>query len=131
VIRLFFASLILAAAGCASTSSTTALQTFNDVYNAAVAADDLAVQAGTAALNSGLITSAQAQSVQNITTTAMALLNAAQTAFTAGNQVAANQNVATATASLVSLSLCLTQKPLTTATFATCAAHIPAPVVTT
>jgi hypothetical protein len=115
--------------GCATTSSTTALQTFTDVYNAAVTADDLAVQAGTAALSAGLITSAQAQSVQNITITAMGLLNAAQTAFTAGNQVGANQNVAAATATLVSLSLCLTQKPLTTSTFATCAAHIPAAVV--
>jgi len=120
--------LILLLCSCASTS---ALQTFNDVYSAAVTADDLAVQAATTALTSGLITSAQAQAVQNITKTAMNLLTAAQTAFTAGDQATANKNVSAASATLVALSLCLTQKPLTTATFATCAAHVPAPVVTT
>jgi len=100
------------------------------VYTAAVTADDLAVQAATTALNSGLITSAQAAAVQKITTDAMGLLTAAQAAFTAGDQITANKNVAAATATLVSLSICLTTKPLTVATFASCAAAVPAPAVT-
>ena len=114
--------LLLLLSACASTS---ALATFNEVYAAAVTADDVAVQSATTALNSGLITSAQAQSIQNITQTAMSLLTAAEAAYTAGDQLTANKNVSAASATLVALSLCLTQKPLTTTTFATCAAHIP------
>lgn len=112
----------LAIAGCASTS---ALQTFEDVYQAAVTADDLAVQSATTALNAGLISSAQAASIQTITTDAMNLLTAANTAFQAGDSLTANKNVAAASATLIALSLCLTQKPLTVASFAACAANVP------
>lgn len=118
---------ILLLSACASTSS---LQTFTDVYNAAVAADDVAVVTATNALQAGLISSAQAASVQKILTDAMGLLTAANAAFTAGDQLTANKNVAAASATLVALSLCLTQKPLTIATFSSCAATIPAPVTT-
>ena len=123
---VFSALACMALSACKTTTGTTsAMQTFTDVYNAALTADDLAVQGGTAALNAGLITSAQAQNVQNITIKAKALLDAAQVAFNAGNAVAANQNVTAATITLVALTLCLTQKPLTVATFTTCASSIP------
>jgi hypothetical protein len=112
-----------ALAACASTSG--ALQTFDQIYGAAITADDIAVTTATAALNSGLISSKQAAAIQKITIDAMGLLNAAQAAFTAGNSLAANQNLAAASATLTALSLCLTQKPLTIATFAACAATIP------
>lgn len=114
--------LILSA--CATTS--TAPKTFNEVYADALTADDLVVQAATTALNAGLINSAQATNIQKITIDARNLLTAAQIAFTAGNSALANQNVVSATATLVAMSLCLTQKPLTVATFASCAATVPA-----
>jgi hypothetical protein len=114
--------LLLLSSGCATTS----LQTFDNIYTAALTTDDLVVQAATTALNAGLISSAQAVSIQKITTDASNLLMAANTAFTAGNSVAANQDVTAATATLVAMSLCLTAKPLTVAIFATCAAAVPA-----
>lgn len=120
--RLIIGLICMAAVACQSTSS---LQTFTQVYSAAVTADDLAVQGGIAALNAGFINSSQAQQVQNITVNAKALLDAAQTAFIAGNAVSANQNVTSATATLVALSLCLTQKPLTVQTFANCSTTVP------
>jgi len=121
-VKLIALIATLAIAGCASTS---ALQTFEDVYQAAVTADDLAVQSATTALNAGLISSAQAASIQTITTDAMNLLTAANTAFQAGDSLTANKNVAAASATLIALSLCLTQKPLTVASFAACAANVP------
>jgi len=118
--------IFLLLSACASSS---ALSSFNDVYSAAVTADDVAVQSATTALNSGLITSAQALSIQNVTQNAMSLLMAAKTAFAAGDQVSANKNVSAASATLIALSLCLTQKPLNVSTFSTCAAHIPPMVI--
>jgi hypothetical protein len=119
--------LLLLSSGCALLGcATTSLQTFDKIYTAALTTDDLVVQAATAALNAGLISSAQAVSIQKITTDASNLLMAANTAFTAGNSVAANQDVTAATATLVAMSLCLTAKPLTVATFAACAAAVPA-----
>ena len=122
-LKLLLPLLLLSSlTGCATTS----LQTFDKIYAAALTTDDLVVQAATAALNAGLISSAQAVSIQKITTDASNLLMAANTAFTAGNSVAANQDVTAATATLVAMSLCLTAKPLTVATFAACAAAVPA-----
>lgn len=122
--KLLFLLLPLALlSSCASTPS--ALQTFDDVYAAAVTADDFVVTTATTALNAGLITSSQATAIQKITVDASNLLTAAKTAFTAGNQALANQNVVAAVATLTAMSLCLTQKPLTIATFAVCAANVP------
>jgi hypothetical protein len=107
--------------GCATTS----VKTFDQIYTDAVTANDVIVQATTTALTAGLISSAQASAVQKITTDAMNVLTAAQTAFTAGNSIAANSDVVAATATLAAMSLCLTEKPLTVATFATCVARVP------
>jgi hypothetical protein len=120
---LFLGMILLV--GCATTG-TTSLQTFNDVYRAALTADDLVVQAATNALNSGLITSTQAAGIQQVTINAKNLLTTAQVAFAAGNQVAANQDAATASATLIAMSLCLTQKPLTIMTFTACENNVPA-----
>ena len=114
---------LLLLSSCASTPSS--LKTFDDVYNAAITADDFVVTTATAALTSGLITSSQATEIQKITVDASNLLTAAKTAFTAGNQALANQNVVQATATLVAMSLCLSEKPLTVATFASCAVAVP------
>jgi hypothetical protein len=108
-----------------SCATTTAPQTFNDVYTAALTADDVVVTATTAALEAGYITSAQAAHVQLLTMDAKSLLSAAQVAYAAGNQLAANQDVAAASATLIAMSLCLTQKPLTVATFTACVDHVP------
>ncbi|HUD11449.1 MAG TPA: hypothetical protein VMS08_03490 [Candidatus Saccharimonadia bacterium] len=101
------------------------LKTFDEVYTDAITADDLVVQAATTALNAGLITSVQAQRIQVMTVDAKNLLMAAQTAFIAGNQVTANQDVTAAAATLIAMGLCLSQKPLTVTTFAACAATVP------
>ena len=119
--KLLLASL-LALSACATTS----VKTFDQIYADALTADDAVVVAATAALNAGLITSAQAAAVQKVTIDAKNLLTAAQIAFTAGNQIAANSDVVAAAATLAAMGLCLTQKPLTFTTFASCAASVPA-----
>lgn len=120
--KVLLGSLLALLTACATQSP---LQTFTQVYNAAITADDFAVTAATAALNAGLISSAQATLIQKITVDAMTLLNTANLAFLAGDSLDANKNVAAATGTLVALSLCLTQKPLTVATFSSCANSIP------
>ena len=120
--RKLLIGLTVLLTACASTSS---VKTFDQIYADALTANDVVVQATTTALNAGLITSVQAASVQKITIDASNLLTAAQTAFTAGDSIAANSDVVAATATLAALSLCLTHKPLTVATFGTCAAAIP------
>lgn len=114
--------LIVLLCSCAATG---VLKTFDEVYTDAITADDLVVQAATTALNAGLITSVQAQRIQVMTVDAKNLLMAAQTAFIAGNQVTANQDVTAAAATLIAMGLCLSQKPLTVTTFAACAATVP------
>lgn len=119
--RKLLLPLLLLLSSCATTS----VKTFDTIYADALTADDAVVVAATAALNAGLISSAQAISIQKVTTDAKNLLTAAQTAFTAGNSIAANSDVIAATATLAAMSLCLTEKPLTVASFATCAASVP------
>lgn len=133
--KLLLLPLLLALSACPLNPTTpdtpsTGLQTFDQYYAAGVQADDLAVVTTTNVLKSGLITSAQAQKVQDITVKAKSVLDAAQAAYTAGNSIAANANLAQATTTLVGLSLCLTIKPLTVATFDSCIQPILTPVVT-
>jgi hypothetical protein len=123
----------LSVSGCTTTSGTTtatALQTFDALYSNAVTADDLVVKSATTALQTGLITAAQAQKVLNITDSVKAALDAANAAAQLGNTALASGNLASALGPIGILSSCLTIKPLTAATFDTCTTKLTSPVVT-
>lgn len=113
--------------GTTPTASTP--QTFQQLYSTAVTADDLIVQAGTAALQAGAITAAQAKLVLSATDSIKAVLDAAYALSQAGNTSGASTNLASALGTIAILSTCLTQKPLTAATYATCTAHLTIPKV--
>lgn len=125
-VLLTVAAMLLA--GCSSTPtqpSGKVLATNDTAYADGVQTDDLAVRGITTLLDAGTITSAQAEAAQVVTIRAKALLDAAHTAVAAGDSVSANTNVTQATAQLLALSLCLTTKPLTVATFTNCINSIP------
>lgn len=124
--------------GCPATNPSTpgtppptALQTFQSIYTSAVTADDLAVKAASTALQSGLISVAQAKKVLQITDQVKAALDAANAAATLGNTALATGNLATALGPIAILSACLTTRPLTFATFDTCTAKLTPPAVQT
>lgn len=112
-----------------STTPPTALQTFASLYADAVTADTLAVSSTTTALQAGLISAPQAQAVLNATDAIKAVLDAANVAAQAGNAATANANLGQAMASVAVLSACLTAKPLTVTTFATCIQRLTVPAV--
>lgn len=108
----------------------TALQTFDALYANAVTADDLVIQAGTAALASGLISPQQAAQVLKVSDSVKTALDAAYAAAQLGNQALATGNLAQALGPVAILSACLTAKPLTVASFAACTQKLtPAPAV--
>lgn len=117
------------AAAPSGTAPATALQTFDALYQNAVAADDLVNTTGTTALAAGLISAAQAQQILNVTDTVKTALDAANAAAQAGNTGGAVGSLAAALGPIAILSSCLTTKPLTVATFAACAVKL-APAAT-
>lgn len=128
---------LLSLEGCPATNPTTsgappptALQTFQSIYTSAVTADDLVVKAGSAALQSGLISLAQAKKILTITDQVKAALDAANVAANLGNTALATGNLATALGPIAILSACLTTRPLTFATFDACTAKLTPPVQT-
>lgn len=124
LLSLFLLTSVLALSleSCATTPTAppTALQTFTTLYANAVSADDLIIQAGTAALNAGLISATQAKQVLAVTDSVKAALDAANAAAQLGNTALASGNLASAFGPIALLSACLTAKPLTVATFAAC-----------
>lgn len=123
--------LCLGLFGCATTSpsSTTtapssALKTFDTLYQDAVSADDVAITAATTALNAGLISGAQATKILAVTDSVKAALDLANTLAQSGNTAAANSNLAASVGAIAILSSCLTAKPLTAASFAACAVKL-------
>jgi hypothetical protein len=130
---------ILLSSGCATspastasgTGTSTALQTFDTLYSDAESAVTVAVTTATTALQSGLINQVQATQVLKVTDAIQAVLTAANAAAQVGNSGTANANLAQAVAQIAILSSCLTAKPLTVATFASCTAKLAAPAVQT
>ena len=126
---------ILGFSGCQSTPTTgsppTALQTFQTMYASAVTADTLVLTATDTALKAGAINAAQAQKVESIADSIKAVLDAANAAAQLGNTATANANLASALGGVAVVSACLTAKPLTPTTFATCTAKLSAPQVQT
>lgn len=99
------------------------------LYANAVSADDLVIRTSTAALASGLISASQAATILKITDSVKAALDVANAAAQAGSTGTATGNLAAALGPIAILSACLTVKPLTAATFATCAIKL-TPAVT-
>lgn len=128
------ASLLLLE-GCQTTAASgstpaTALQTFDALYQSAVSADDLVIRTATTALASGLISPIQAKKILSITDSVKAALDTANAAAQLGNTGTATGSLAAALGPIAILSSCLTVKPLTVATFDTCAAKL-VPAVST
>jgi hypothetical protein len=109
--------------------ASTALQTFDTLYSSAVSADDLVIRTSTTALQSGLITAAQATKILSVTDSVKSALDAANAAAQLGNTGLATGNLAAALGPIGVLSACLAAKPLTVATFDKCATTL-APAVT-
>lgn len=134
---MVLASIVLLFSGCAlfkpaagaTSAPPTALQTFDNLYSGALIAETLAVQSATTAVQAKLISAAQGQAVLNVTDSIKAVLDAANSAAQIGNSAAATANLAQAVGSIAIVSACLTAKPLTVATFATCTAKLAPPVV--
>lgn len=102
----------------------TALQTFESLYANAVTAEDLVLKTTTIALQSGLIVKTQGQRVLAVVDSVKAALDAANTAAQLGNTALSTSSLASALGPIAILSACLTAKPLTPATFDSCAAKL-------
>lgn len=111
------------------TAAPTALQTFDALYQGAVTAADLVNTTSTSALTSGLITVAQAKKILAYTDAVKVALDAANAAAQGGNTGGAAGALAAAMQPIIVLSACLTQKPLTIATFDKCAVPLSQPIV--
>jgi hypothetical protein len=118
--------------GCATPAGgtpPTALQTFETLYTSAVTADTLVLTTTDSALKSGLINAAQAKKVEGVADSIKAVLDAANAAAQLGNTATANANLASALGGITIASACLTAKPLTPTTFASCIAKLTPPTV--
>lgn len=116
---------VVALTGCqttatGTTSAPTSLQTFDQVYSTSVQALTLILKETSVALSAGGITAAQAKTIVGYTDAIKTVLDAALAAENAANSSLATADVAQATAQIAAIGICLTQKPLTAATFATC-----------
>lgn len=117
---------LLGFSGCATTPASgsntapTSLQTFDTVYSTSLQALTLILNETNIALTDKAITASQAQTIVGYTDSIKTVLDAASTAESAANTSLATANVAQATAQIASISICLTQKPLTAASFSTC-----------
>lgn len=120
-------------ASCSSTpttgTSSSGLQTFDLVYSSAVQTETLILNETNTALTAKAISPAQAQKVLSVTDSIKTLLDASNAAAQAGNSGLATADVSQATAAIAVISICLTQKPLTPATFTTCTATLSPPQV--
>jgi hypothetical protein len=114
---MILSALLALTAGCATTSAP---QTFQQIYTAAVAGDDLIVQSATVALNDKLITAAQAKTILTVTDDIKTALDAAEAAYNVSNTAGANALIGKAVAAIAILSTCVTERPLTPATFDSC-----------
>lgn len=115
-------------AGAPGSTAPTALQTFDALYQGAVTADDLLITTSTSALNSGLITPAQAKKILAYTDAVKTALDAANVAAQGGNAGGAAGALAAAMQPIIVLSACLTAKPLTVETFDKCAVPLSQPI---
>lgn len=133
VLCLFVAAAVPLLSSCGLTPTTgpssSTPQTFQQLYATAVTADDVIVQAATAALTSGAITAAQAKIALSATDSIKAVLDAAYALSQAGNVSGATTNLASAVGTIAVLSTCFTQKPLTAASYAACTANLSIPKV--
>lgn len=125
---LFSGCAATATTGTASATSST-LQTFDTLYSSAVAAETIAIQTATTALNAKLISPAQATQILSVTDAVKAVLDAANAAAQVGNSGLASANLGQALGSIAIVSSCLTAKPLTVVTFAACTAKLTLPAV--
>lgn len=116
-------------APAAGAAPPTALQTFDTLYANAVTVESLVVTTATTALQAGLINATQAKKILAATDAAKVVLDTANAAAQVGNTGAATANLAAALGPVAMLSACLTVKPLTTATFDSCAARLTPPAV--
>lgn len=130
ILALLVVLLCLGLFACATTATSpsstpaTALSTFNTLYQDAVSADDIVITTATTALTGGLINATQAAKILAVTDSVKAALDLANSLAQAGNQSAANANLAGSVAAIAVLSSCLTAKPLTVATFDACAVKL-------
>lgn len=134
LLALALSLAILGSNGCQTTATgtaPTALQTFEGLYSSAVSADTLVLTATDTALKAGAINAAQAKKIEAVADSIKAVLDAANGAAQLGNTATANANLASALGSIAIASACLTQKPLTPTTFATCTAKLNPPTVQT
>lgn len=130
-LALFSGCATTATGTSTSTPTSTALQTFDSLYSSAVTAETLAIQATTVALNSKLISPAQATQILSVTDAIKVVLDAANSAAQVGNSGLASANLAQALGSIGLVSSCLTAKPLTVASFTACTMKLTAPAVQT
>lgn len=136
VLRIQFISLMvligLTLGACQTTPPAAGASppTFDQLYQAGVSADDLILKAGNAALNTHLISAAQAHRVLTVTDAVKAVLDAAEVSYKAGNSASATTNLGKATSILAVLSSCLTQTPLTVGSFDACTSALITPTVT-
>lgn len=91
-------------AGCATTPAAT----FTQSLTAAESAADIVVTTTTGLLQSGTITSAQAQKVLTITDGVNATLTLANTTYQSGSAASASAQLATAASILTTVQSCLT-----------------------
>lgn len=96
-------AICIVLAGCASTPAAT----FTQSLLAAESAADAAVTTTTTLVQSGQITSAQAQKVLTVTDGVNATLALANATYTAGNIASAQTQIATAASILVTVQGCL------------------------
>lgn len=100
--KKFLPVLVLILSGCSALGLATP-KGFDQSLAQAYSVHTAVVQATTAAVNSGAITSAEATQVQAQTISSRALLDAAKAAETAGNTAGANSDLTLATAALTAL----------------------------
>lgn len=100
--------MVILIVGCATNGQApTAAQTFTQTVASAAAANDAVVTTATQALNSGQLTSAQAQRVLTITDGINLTLNKANNAYQAGDPTSAESLLADVTSALVTLQSCV------------------------
>lgn len=94
--------------GCAmGGKAPSGAQTFTQLVASAAAANDAVVTTATQALNSGQLTSAQAQRILTITDGINLTLNKANNAYQTGDPTSANSLLANVTSALVTLQSCV------------------------
>jgi hypothetical protein len=135
LLAMLLLPLLLPLAGCplpapngsTTSSQPTALETFQTMYGNAVKAVDTVNITGDSLYKQGLITKAQGQTILSITEKTKSVLDASYAAAQLGNTAVASGDLAQAMGSVVILSTCLTQQPLTPATFDKCTSTLTAP----